>query len=68
VRRWPVIVTSIVDHVHNACDDLAFNGNGASDAEAKLVEGKQIIAKISELKYHMGRDHDLVCVFLSNQC
>jgi hypothetical protein len=59
VRRWPIIVTSIVDHVHNACNDLAFSENGG-DVEAKLLEGRQIIAKLSELKYHMGRDHALV--------
>ena len=61
VRRWPIIITSIVDNVHNACNDLTLNP-GDVDVEAiqaKLQEGKEIISKVSELKYHMGRDHAL---------
>ncbi|KAF8630307.1 hypothetical protein AX15_003000 [Amanita polypyramis BW_CC] len=59
VRRWPVIVTSIVDNVHNACNDLALypGGTDIETIQAKLQEGKEIIAKVSELKYHIGRDH-----------
>ncbi|KAF8623299.1 hypothetical protein AX17_007471 [Amanita inopinata Kibby_2008] len=61
VRRWPVIVTGIVDHVHNVCNDLLLNP-GSMDVQtldATIQEGKEIISKISELKYHMGRDHPL---------
>ncbi|KIL65759.1 hypothetical protein M378DRAFT_161764 [Amanita muscaria Koide BX008] len=62
VRRWPVIVTSIVDHLHSACNDLSLNKDGRriDSIEAQYLEGKQIIARLSELKYHMGRDHPLL--------
>ncbi|KAF8343221.1 DUF89 domain-containing protein [Amanita rubescens] len=58
IRRWPVIVTSIVDHLHNICNDLTIDVDNEAN-RTKLEEGKGIIAKISELKYHMGRDHIL---------
>ncbi|PFH47770.1 hypothetical protein AMATHDRAFT_151339 [Amanita thiersii Skay4041] len=55
VVRWPVIVTAIVDHLHNVCNELV--SENSEQTEAKIQEGKKIIARISELKYHMGRDH-----------
>lgn len=63
VRRWPVIVTGIVDHLHKSCHVLSLESQ-QSDSQIqtlrdKLVEGKGIIEKISELKYHMARDHAL---------
>ena len=73
VRRWPIIITGVVDQLHRACHILSI-ASQQTDSERqtlqdKLDEGKGIIEKIGELKYHMGRDHPLQSV-LSNvsQC
>ena len=65
VRRWPIIITGVIDDVHQACHLLSLVGQKvsgeleASDSSTKSDEGKEIIAKISKLKYQMGRDHPL---------
>ncbi|KAF7980392.1 hypothetical protein HWV62_38190 [Athelia sp. TMB] len=69
VKRWPVILTGIVDRLHRLNHDLIveLNSNaipisddGSSSARAdKLEEGKELIAKISALKYQMGSNKDL---------
>ncbi|ORY24116.1 hypothetical protein BCR39DRAFT_547632 [Naematelia encephala] len=50
VKRWPVILTSIVSTLSNELHSL----HGTNDA--KISEGKAIIAKISALKHDMGRN------------
>ncbi|GLB44649.1 putative DUF89 domain-containing protein [Lyophyllum shimeji] len=63
VKRWPVIITSIIDQLHRDCHDLSIESQkpGADKAmlEAKIAEGKGIIETISKLKYQMGRDYPL---------
>ncbi|TFK37640.1 hypothetical protein BDQ12DRAFT_685038 [Crucibulum laeve] len=63
VKRWPIIITGIIDHIHNICHDLALELQQDESEkvflDAKLTEGKEIIGKISKLKYQMGRDHPL---------
>lgn len=64
VKRWPVIITGVVDWVHNECHQLAIQLNGSNDAvkAKKLEEGKAIMEKVSKLKYEMARDKSLECV------
>ncbi|KAJ4500609.1 DUF89 domain-containing protein [Lentinula lateritia] len=64
VRRWPVILTGIVDQLHRENHDLHLVVQTPDDdperkqhLEAKIAEGKTIIEKISKLKYEMARDH-----------
>ncbi|TFY78242.1 hypothetical protein EWM64_g5774 [Hericium alpestre] len=57
VKRWPVILTGIIDSVYNLNHELSVQ-SGEQAAE-KIEEGKGLIEKISKLKYQMGRDHPL---------
>lgn len=71
LRRWPIIITNIIDHVHRLIHDmtmeskrLAESGEDASLERAKALdvkveEGKGIISKASRLKYRMARDQEL---------
>lgn len=64
-----MILTGIVDRLHRLNHDLIVELNskaiptsddGSSSARAdKLEEGKELIAKISALKYQMGSNKDL---------
>ncbi|CAD6582132.1 MAG: hypothetical protein TREMPRED_003178 [Tremellales sp. Tagirdzhanova-0007] len=58
VKRWPVIITSIVSTVTNVNHSL--HQSPTPETEAKLVEGKGIISKLSSLKYEMGRNFVLL--------
>jgi hypothetical protein len=55
VKRWPVILTSVIDSVYSVNHELT----NLPDKAAKLQEGKALIATISGLKYGMGRDRAL---------
>ncbi|KAI0297018.1 hypothetical protein B0F90DRAFT_1742372 [Multifurca ochricompacta] len=55
LKRWPVILTSIIDAVYSVNHELTTLPNKA----AKLDEGKALIAAISRLKYDMARDRAL---------
>jgi len=55
VKRWPVILTSVIDSVYSVNHELTY----LSDKAAKLEEGKALIATISRLKYDMARDRAL---------
>ncbi|KAI6102943.1 DUF89 domain-containing protein [Pisolithus sp. B1] len=66
VKRWPVIITNLIDHVHRLIHDLtmksqALANSGSTDPaiQLKIEEGKGIIAKASHLKYRMARDQEL---------
>ncbi|KAG6844510.1 hypothetical protein H0H87_006335 [Tephrocybe sp. NHM501043] len=63
IKRWPIILTGVVDQVHRDCHVLSLEsqkeGAGESILDAKIIEGKTIIETISKLKYQMGRDHAL---------
>ena len=61
MRRWPVILTSVIDSVYSENHELT----GFPDKADKLEEGKTLIATISRLKYGMARDRNLEYVLLS---
>ncbi len=52
VKRWPVILTTVIDSVYSENHELS----GIPDKADKLEEGKALIATISRLKYDMARD------------
>ena len=55
VKRWPVILTTVIDSVYSENHELT----GVPDEADKLEEGKAVIATISRLKYDMARDRAL---------
>ncbi|KAJ3769833.1 DUF89 domain-containing protein [Lentinula raphanica] len=66
LKRWPVILTAIVDQLHRENHDLHSTlgsleeGTRTEDnarIEAKIVEGKGVIEKVGKLKYEMARDY-----------
>lgn len=65
MKRWPVIITGVIDQLHNVCHKLSLElqqpgpETHVQILEAKIAEGKSIIEQISKLKYQMGRDHSL---------
>ncbi|KAJ3781064.1 DUF89 domain-containing protein [Lentinula aff. detonsa] len=67
-KRWPVILTSIVNQIHRENHDLhlrpligdsesAHSEEESFRVDAKITEGKAIIEKVGKLKYEMARDH-----------
>ena len=66
-KRWPIILTSIIDHVHRLLHDMTLEVQQARDSDIpraeelskKIAEGQAIISDISRLKYRMARDHEL---------
>ncbi|KAG6837775.1 hypothetical protein H0H93_001702 [Arthromyces matolae] len=65
VKRWPIIITGVIDQLYKECHILSLESQtddgheSTLDLEVKLSEGKNIIEKLSKLKYQMGRDHPL---------
>lgn len=67
VKRWPIILTTIIDHVHRLLHDMTLEAQQVRDSDAskaeelskKTTEGQEIISEISRLKYRMARDHEL---------
>ncbi|KAF7294687.1 hypothetical protein MIND_01005800 [Mycena indigotica] len=60
VHRWPVIITGVLDRLHRLSHDIIISdGPEEGESKVKVDEAKDIIAKISRLKYEMGRDHVL---------
>jgi hypothetical protein len=68
VRRWPVILTGVIDHLHNHNHALELRAQAAApDSDeprlrAEIADGTGIIERLSRLKYEMGRDRLLACV------
>jgi len=60
VKRWPVILTTVIDSVYSENHELT----GIPDKANKLEEGKALIATISRLKYDMARDREVEYVVL----
>ncbi|PCH42909.1 DUF89 domain-containing protein [Wolfiporia cocos MD-104 SS10] len=66
LRRWPVILTNIIDTVYRLNHQLStsiakpelYDGDVA-ETQTKIQEGKNIIETISALKYRMARDRPL---------
>ena len=65
IRRWPVILTTIIDHLYRVGHELATQPNDLSPAvaEERIAAGKAIIEKISKIKYEMGREKPLLYDF-----
>ncbi|KAI0072176.1 DUF89 domain-containing protein [Panus rudis PR-1116 ss-1] len=66
LKRWPIILTGIIDTIYRTDHDLGVslhdidaNSDEASLIKEKIEEGKGIIEKISKLKYEMARDRPL---------
>lgn len=65
IRRWPIIITSIIDELHNACHFLVLESQSLEDEKKKALieerirDGNEIVSKISKLKYEMARDRAL---------
>ncbi|KAI0946049.1 hypothetical protein AcV7_010130 [Taiwanofungus camphoratus] len=64
LKRWPVILTSIIDNIyrfnHNLSISISEPGHEDVTAiEERIAEGTGIIEKISKIKYEMGRDRPL---------
>ncbi|KAG1728237.1 DUF89 domain-containing protein [Suillus lakei] len=67
VKRWPIILTNIIDHVHRLLHDMTIEAQQVRDSDVskaeelsqKTTEGQEIISQISRLKYRMARDHEL---------
>jgi hypothetical protein len=49
--RWPIILTQAIDDVHRSTH--------ATTDEAKLGEGKWIVAELAKLKYELQHDREL---------
>ncbi|KAJ7578990.1 DUF89 domain-containing protein [Mycena floridula] len=64
-RRWPVIVTGVVDFLSRENHDLYQSLQSLptdvmrETTAAKVEEGKIIVEAVSKLKYEMGRDRPL---------
>ncbi|KXN86683.1 hypothetical protein AN958_09767 [Leucoagaricus sp. SymC.cos] len=60
LRRWPTIITSVIDELHQRCHNLSIQiqrGEGPKELlEAKVKEALTIVNEISKLKYEMARD------------
>ena len=64
LKRWPVILTGVIDRLHRINHELTVEvkkGDSVSNTvlEEKIAEGKEIISRISGLKYRMGGDKKL---------
>lgn len=66
VKRWPIILTGIIDTVYRIDHEIGASLSTAepgsaevTKTEEKIAEGKGIIEKISKLKYDMARDRTL---------
>jgi hypothetical protein len=67
VKRWPIIITGVVDYLHNVCHMLSMEASEIADKDQekeiflqkKVQEGTGIIEKVSKLKYEMARDRPL---------
>ncbi|KAF9480662.1 DUF89 domain-containing protein [Pholiota conissans] len=67
VKRWPIIITGVVDHLHKLCHTLSMEANEIAHKDQereiflrkKVQEGTGIIEKVSKLKYEMARDRPL---------
>ena len=64
LKRWPVILTGVIDRLHRINHELTVevqNGDTIfkNDLEEKISEGKDIISRISGLKYRMGGNKKL---------
>lgn len=64
LKRWPVILTGIIDNIYCRNHDLGVSTDNKTAEEAAVIEeqiseGKKIIGEIGEIKYDMARDRPL---------
>ncbi|KAI8972554.1 DUF89 domain-containing protein [Trametes punicea] len=64
LKRWPVILTGIIDNIYCRNHDLGVSASSKTDEEKAVVEevineGKKIISQIGQVKYDMARDRPL---------
>ncbi|OCB87966.1 DUF89 domain-containing protein [Sanghuangporus baumii] len=66
LKRWPIILTKLIDHIHRVNHELTMAATRSSTEgsvdpnwETRVEEGKAIIEKVSKLKYEMARDRAL---------
>jgi hypothetical protein len=67
IKRWPVIITSVIDIVHQKCHELSLQineidqhpGNQIEELQERITEGTDVIEKVSKLKYNMARDRTM---------
>ena len=73
MKRWPIILTKLIDHIHRVNHELTVaamradveaRAQGDPNWEVRVEEGKSIIEKVSKLKYEMARDRALQYVSL----
>ena len=55
VKRWPAILAQVVDYLYRQCHTLSQEGA----PEAVVAEGKQLIEKVSGMRYSLSRDRPL---------
>lgn len=67
LRRWPIIITRVIDEINQQCHDLSLEikrGVGHKDVlDAKIKEALTIVNEISKLKYEMARDRPIKSVW-----
>ncbi|KAI0668847.1 DUF89 domain-containing protein [Trametes maxima] len=64
LRRWPVILTGIIDNIYCRNHDLGVSLASKTDEEKAAIEeiieeGKKIIGLVGQVKYDMARDRVL---------
>ena len=78
IKRWPLIITGVIDVVHQTCHELSLKINALDrpsrleqpnlikkeELQERIAEGTNLIGKVSKLKYDMARDRTMECVRL----
>ena len=59
VKRWPVIITSIIDNIYRR-NHYLFTGPENDSHVDRITNGKELISKLAELKYGMAHDKALI--------
>ncbi|GAA5895554.1 hypothetical protein JCM6882_000338, partial [Rhodosporidiobolus microsporus] len=59
VKRWPIILTGVVDEIARLNHDLTTASSASDEDREKVEEGKRIINQIGELVYEMRHDREL---------
>lgn len=74
MKRWPIILTGVIDTIYRIDHELGLklsqDGAAANNRAIteKIEQGKVIIGQIGQLKYEMARDRPLGCVTLAFPC
>ncbi|OJT12343.1 hypothetical protein TRAPUB_11118 [Trametes pubescens] len=65
IKRWPVILTGIIDNIYCRNHDLGVSIRDKTDEAEKatieeiITEGKAIIGLVGQVKYDMARNRPL---------